>query len=39
MLPYLDAAMERDGAKHIARALGDGARARGMSEIARESAA
>jgi probable addiction module antidote protein len=34
---YLEAAMEGNDAKHIASALGDVARSKGMSEIARQS--
>lgn len=37
ILFYLEAAMEGNDAKHIASALGDVARSRGMSEIARKS--
>lgn len=34
---YLEAAMEGNDPKHIARALGDVARSKGMSEIAKKS--
>ncbi|HJS12762.1 MAG TPA: addiction module antidote protein [Sphingopyxis sp.] len=34
---YLEAAMEGNDAKHIASALGDVARSKGMSEIARKT--
>ena len=34
---YLEAAMEGNDPKHIARALGDVARSQGMSEIAKKS--
>lgn len=34
---YLEAAMEGNDAKHIARALGDVARSQGMSEIAKKT--
>lgn len=37
ILYYLEAAMEGNDARHIARALGDVARSKGMSEIARKS--
>jgi probable addiction module antidote protein/putative addiction module killer protein len=37
ILHYLEAAMEGNDAKHIARALGDVARSKGMSEIARKA--
>lgn len=37
ILYYLEAAMEGNDPKHIASALGDIARSRGMSEIARKS--
>lgn len=37
ILYYLEAAMEGNNPKHIASALGDIARSRGMSEIARKS--
>lgn len=37
ILYYLEAAMEGNDPKHIARALGDVARSKGMSEIARTS--
>lgn len=37
ILYYLEAAMEGNDAKHIASALGDIARSKGMSEIARKS--
>jgi probable addiction module antidote protein len=37
ILYYLEAAMEGNDPKHIASALGDVARSRGMSEIARRS--
>ena len=37
ILFYLEAAMEGNDAKHIASALGDVARSKGMSEIARKS--
>lgn len=37
ILCYLDAAMEGNDPKHIARALGDVARSKGMTEIARKS--
>lgn len=34
---YLEAAMEENDPKHIARAIGDVARSKGMSEIARKT--
>lgn len=34
---YLEAAMEGNDAKHIARALGDVARSKGMTEIAKKT--
>ncbi|KTE40097.1 MULTISPECIES: addiction module antidote protein [unclassified Sphingopyxis] len=34
---YLEAAMEGNDPKHIARALGDVARSKGMSELARQT--
>lgn len=37
ILFYLEAAMEGNDPKHIARALGDVARSKGMSEIAKKS--
>lgn len=37
ILHYLEAAMEGNDARHIASALGDIARSKGMSEIARKS--
>ena len=37
ILFYLEAAMEGNDPKHIASALGDVARSKGMSEIARKS--
>ena len=37
ILHYLEAAMEGNDAKHIAGALGDVARSRGMSELARKT--
>jgi probable addiction module antidote protein len=37
ILYYLEAAMEGSDAKHIASALGDVARSKGMTEIARKS--
>lgn len=37
ILYYLEAAMEGNDPKHIASALGDVARSKGMSEIARKS--
>ena len=37
ILHYLDAAMEGNDPKHIASALGDVARSKGMSEIAKKS--
>lgn len=37
ILYYLEAAMEGNDPKHIARALGDIARSQGMSEIARKT--
>jgi probable addiction module antidote protein len=37
ILYYLEAAMEGHDPKHIARALGDVARSKGMSEIAKKS--
>lgn len=37
ILYYLDAAMEGGDPRHIASALGDVARSRGMSEIARKA--
>ena len=37
ILYYLEAAMEGNDHKHIASALGDVARSRGMSEIARKA--
>lgn len=37
ILYYLEAAMEGNDAKHIASALGDVARSKGMSEIAKKS--
>lgn len=37
ILYYLEAAMEGNDARHIARALGDVARSKGMSEIARKT--
>ncbi len=37
ILYYLEAAMEGNDAKHIASALGDVARSRGMTEIAKKS--
>lgn len=37
ILHYLEAAMEGNDAKHIASALGDVARSKGMSEIAKKS--
>jgi probable addiction module antidote protein len=37
ILFYLEAAMEGNDPKHIASALGDVARSRGMSEIARKT--
>jgi len=37
ILYYLEAAMEGNDAGHIASALGDAARSKGMSEIARKS--
>jgi probable addiction module antidote protein len=37
ILYYLEAAMEGNDPKHIARALGDVARSKGMSEIARRA--
>ena len=37
ILVYLDAAMEGNDPKHIAGALGDVARSKGMSEIARKA--
>jgi probable addiction module antidote protein len=37
ILYYLEAAMEGHDPKHIARALGDVARSKGMTEIARKS--
>ena len=37
ILYYLEAAMEGNDPKHIASALGDVARSKGMSEVARKS--
>ena len=37
ILFYLEAAMEGNDAKHIARALGDVARSKGMSDLARKA--
>ncbi|MCL4671503.1 MAG: putative addiction module antidote protein [Sphingomonadaceae bacterium] len=37
ILYYLEAAMEGNDAKHIASALGDVARSKGMTEIARKA--
>lgn len=37
ILYYLEAAMEGNDAKHIASALGDVARSKGMSDIARKT--
>lgn len=37
ILYYLEAAMEGNDARHIARALGDIARSKGMSEIAKKT--
>lgn len=37
ILHYLEAAMEGNDPKHIASALGDVARSKGMSDIAREA--
>lgn len=37
ILVYLEAAMEGNDARHIASALGDVARSKGMSEIARKA--
>jgi probable addiction module antidote protein len=37
VLYYLEAAMEGNDPKHIARALGDVARSQGMTEIARKT--
>jgi probable addiction module antidote protein len=37
ILYYLEAAMEGNDPKHIARALGDVARSKGMTEIARKT--
>lgn len=37
ILHYLEAAMEGNDAKHIASALGDVARSKGMTEIAKKS--
>lgn len=37
ILYYLEAAMEGNDAKHIASALGDVARSKGMTEIARKT--
>ena len=37
ILYYLEAAMEGNDPRHIARAIGDVARSKGMSEIARTS--
>jgi probable addiction module antidote protein len=37
ILVYLEAAMEGNDARHIASALGDVARSRGMSEIAKSA--
>ena len=37
ILYYLEAAMEGNDAKHIARALGDVARSKGMTDIARKT--
>ncbi|AOR78301.1 putative addiction module antidote protein [Novosphingobium sp. 11B] len=37
ILVYLEAAMEGNDPRHIARALGDVARSKGMSEIARKT--
>lgn len=37
ILYYLDAAMEGNDAKHIASALGDVARSKGMTEIAKKA--
>lgn len=37
ILYYLEAAMEGNDPKHISRALGDVARSKGMSEIAKKS--
>ncbi len=37
ILHYLEAAMEGNDAKHIASALGDVARSKGMSDIARKA--
>lgn len=37
ILHYLDAAMEGNDPKHIASALGDVARSKGMSEVARQT--
>lgn len=37
ILYYLEAAMEGNDAKHIASAIGDVARSKGMSEIARKA--
>jgi len=37
ILYYLEAAMEGNDAKHIASALGDVARSKGMSDIARKA--
>ncbi|WP_225204481.1 addiction module antidote protein [Novosphingobium huizhouense] len=37
ILCYLEAAMEGNDARHIASALGDVARSRGMTEIARKT--
>lgn len=37
VLFYLEAAMEGNDARHIARALGDVARSKGMSEVARKT--
>lgn len=37
ILYYLEAAMEGNDARHIARALGDVARSKGMTEIAKKT--
>ena len=37
VIAYLDASMEGGDPKHIARALGDVARSKGMTEIARKT--
>ena len=37
ILYYLEAAMEGNDARHIARALGDVARSKGMTEIAKKA--